>query len=522
MNNNLTKDHFKIFNYDNKLSESNESSDLDNNSDKESNCSDSSISNSDDFSNNTSELLNSSESENNSNDENSNSEDESDYSAISINSDSSSESDSEDLKIDDNDLFNTKTNGNEFYGDVLNNRFLILKKLGYGSFSSVWMAYDINNINLVAIKIINPDDYKEGLLEINIYEKLKKINSKYLLTMNECFQVVPIHYKYYTDEYKKNNNVLNDHIVMVLPLLACSTYDLLKCNEYKNGLPLDVCKNIVFQTLLAIKDLENINFMHTDLKPENILVCGLNREAELLLNTIKEIDIKSVHNNKFKELKEKLKEDEWKISYNIYKGITKTLVKFIKNNMKEVHEEMKICKVSSKYIKNIEIKLCDFNLVINADSKIDNKFIEIQTRYYRAPEIILASGLHKKTDYWSIGCILFELLTGDLLFDPKRTKNMIRDTHHIYLIENLRGLISQDILNNSRRYKKIFENYPKKNKLKKNTLSNIFENNYKNLGLSDILIKNIIDFLSSTLSINPADRPSINTMLLKIENINKI
>ncbi|MFM7985409.1 MAG: protein kinase domain-containing protein [Candidatus Fonsibacter sp.] len=56
----------------------------------------------------------------------------------------------------------------------------------------------------------------------------------------------------------------------------------------------------------------------------------------------------------------------------------------------------------------LQIKICDFNLVINADEKLGNEDIQIQTRYYRAPEIILGCGLHKKTDYWSIGCVLFE------------------------------------------------------------------------------------------------------------------
>jgi serine/threonine protein kinase len=68
---------------------------------------------------------------------------------------------------------------------------------------------------------------------------------------------------------------------MILPLMACSIFDLLKCDDYEDGLPLEVCKNIILQTLLGVKELEKHNLMHTDLKPENILVCGLNREAEI-------------------------------------------------------------------------------------------------------------------------------------------------------------------------------------------------------------------------------------------------
>jgi len=188
--------------------------------------------------------------------------------------------------------------------------------------------------------------------------------------------------------------------------------------------------------------------------------------------------------------------------------------------MIDIKKQMKLCKVSSTYIKDIEIKICDFNLVLNSELKIGNKNIEIQTRYYRAPEIILGSGLHKKTDYWSIGCVFFELLTGDLLFNPKKTRSMIRDTHHIFLIEELMGSISQKLLNESRKSQKIFENYPIKKK--KNTLKKLLEVKYNNIGLSKSIINNIINFLSITLSIDPDDRPEIDYIINKITNIDKI
>ena len=43
----------------------------------------------------------------------------------------------------------------------------------------------------------------------------------------------------------------------------------------------------------------------------------------------------------------------------------------------------------------------------------------VQTREYRAPEIILGSDFTCATDIWSIGCIAYELITGKFLFDPK-------------------------------------------------------------------------------------------------------
>ena len=45
--------------------------------------------------------------------------------------------------------------------------------------------------------------------------------------------------------------------------------------------------------------------------------------------------------------------------------------------------------------------------------------VEIQTREYRAPEILLGKPFNTRTDLWSVGCIAYELITGRYLFDPK-------------------------------------------------------------------------------------------------------
>lgn len=44
---------------------------------------------------------------------------------------------------------------------------------------------------------------------------------------------------------------------------------------------------------------------------------------------------------------------------------------------------------------------------------------DIQTRQYRCPEVLLGARYSTPADVWSLACILFELATGDLLFDPR-------------------------------------------------------------------------------------------------------
>jgi serine/threonine protein kinase len=52
---------------------------------------------------------------------------------------------------------------------------------------------------------------------------------------------------------------------------------------------------------------------------------------------------------------------------------------------------------------------------------------DIQTRQYRAPEVILGAGYDTSADVWSLACVAFELLTGDLMFDPAAGEDFDRD-----------------------------------------------------------------------------------------------
>ena len=63
------------------------------------------------------------------------------------------------------------------------------------------------------------------------------------------------------------------------------------------------------------------------------------------------------------------------------------------------------------------IRLCDFGgCQKEAQSRIGQRSI-IQTRHYRAPEVVLRVGWHCAADIWSVGCIAFELATGNLLYE---------------------------------------------------------------------------------------------------------
>lgn len=70
---------------------------------------------------------------------------------------------------------------------------------------------------------------------------------------------------------------------------------------------------------------------------------------------------------------------------------------------------------------------------------------DIQTRQYRCPEVLLGSKYSTPADLWSLACIIFELATGDLLFDPRSGEDYERDEDHLALMIELVGRIPKRV-----------------------------------------------------------------------------
>ena len=66
------------------------------------------------------------------------------------------------------------------------------------------------------------------------------------------------------------------------------------------------------------------------------------------------------------------------------------------------------------------IKLTDFGLSKILEEEDDKAYTICGTPQYLAPEILLRQGYDKMIDWWSLGCIMYEMLTGRLPFAIKR------------------------------------------------------------------------------------------------------
>ena len=83
---------------------------------------------------------------------------------------------------------------------------------------------------------------------------------------------------------------------------------------------------------------------------------------------------------------------------------------------KIVHADLKPENILLKESNKSGLRLIDFG-----SSCFENKVIYsyIQSRYYRAPEVILGFAYDSKIDIWSFGCIMAELHLGYPLFGGK-------------------------------------------------------------------------------------------------------
>ena len=112
----------------------------------------------------------------------------------------------------------------------------------------------------------------------------------------------------------------------------------------------------------------------------------------------------------------------------------------IDDNIEEEEQQQRECEGNIRG--GISIKIADLGNATFVDEHFTN---QIQTRQYRSPEIILKyKHWGSLTDLWSIGCIIFELITGDFLFDPHDGKCFDKDEDHLAQIVELLGDFPND------------------------------------------------------------------------------
>jgi len=112
-----------------------------------------------------------------------------------------------------------------------------------------------------------------------------------------------------------------------------------------------------------------------------------------------------------------------------------------------IHCDLKPENILLKHQNKSGIKIIDFGSACFNREKI---YSYIQSRFYRAPEIILGIPYNSSIDMWSFGCILAELYTGKPLFPGES------EMEQLQLIMQLLGAPPNEVLNQARRREMFF------------------------------------------------------------------
>jgi len=161
------------------------------------------------------------------------------------------------------------------------------------------------------------------------------------------------------------------------------------------------------------------------------------------------------------------------------------------------------------------LKLCDLGSASDVSENDITPYLV--SRFYRAPEIILGLPYDCALDTWSIGCTLYELYTGKILF-PGRTNN-----HMLLLIMELKGKFAHKLIKRARFGDQHFDesvnflSVEKNDSIKTMSIPSKASHDLRSRIMPTGLLKgmkeeeakmlgNFVDLLDKTLTLDPAKR----------------
>uniref|UniRef100_I3KWR7 non-specific serine/threonine protein kinase n=1 Tax=Oreochromis niloticus TaxID=8128 RepID=I3KWR7_ORENI len=372
-------------------------------------------------------------------------------------------------------------------GDIFVDRYQVVKKLGWGHFSTVWLCWDMVKGQFVALKVVkSAQTFTETALdEIKLLKCVRDSDPKdpkrdSIVQLIDDFRVTGMN---------------GEHVCMVLEVLGHQLLRWIIKSNY-TGLPLPCVKSILRQVLQGLDYLHTkCKIIHTDIKPENILLRVDEVYVQKLAANTKLWQMPtspvftSTSGYPIKRLTRKDRSRRGKPDVSVSDvGATSSThgstchSKLTGSNITVRRQTLLLedrlnlgaHSLRDSFCSCPDLSTSDSDVILdllkphNADKIlikiadlgnacwVHKHFTEdIQTCQYRSVEVLIGADYGTPADIWSTACMAFELATGDYLFDPQSGATFSREEDHIaHIIELLGPLPSQFALSgrNSKRY----------------------------------------------------------------------
>ncbi|GJJ15337.1 hypothetical protein Clacol_009613 [Clathrus columnatus] len=280
--------------------------------------------------------------------------------------------------------------------------YTVIRKLGYGSSSTVWLAIDSKNKRYVAIKVVDASLTSHAENELKIIRFLSEKAGddprlQYFITPRDIFVQEGPNGKHMCIVYEPMGP---SAATMVEELPSRSPFPVRKpsnklsdddLNTWRTRqYPKWMAKKTLLHTLHALAFLHEHNIVHGNVHPGNSLFS---------ISDINGIEV------------DELKHDETVIPRTVW-----PLKRRDGKTDKWAPKNLYVCQPLSKYVllgPDMKVKTSDLDSGFWTDNPPTTPNVPVALR---APELILEQPFDMSIDIWAFGCLIFEYLIGRPLF----------------------------------------------------------------------------------------------------------